>query len=324
MISVVVLARLLTPTDFGLVAMVASVASVLNILRDLGLSDATIQAPHITHKQVSALFWVNSLFGTGTTLLLMICSPLIALLFKEPRLTKIAFFYSLSFIFIGFSTQHVAILKRKMEFLKISAFSISSSVISILVAILLAANGFGYWAIIAKQAAMSACLVIGAWIFCRWRPGRPSLHSGARPMIRFGRNIVGNYVMNYFAGNVDKALIGWRSGATSLGFYDRAYQISSMPFDLLILPVQSVAVTTLSKLITEPEEFKRFFLNSMSILAFIGMPLSGVLALASKDLVLLLLGPQWAIDVAYLFNIKSRYRSNDSILYPSVAIYLIR
>lgn len=293
MISVIILARLLTPQHFGLVAMVASVGSIFNVFRDLGLSDATIQAPQLDHKQVSTLFWVNSLFGLGVSLLFMLFSPLIALFFKEPELVNIAVFFSLSFIFAGLSIQHMALLKRRMEFSKIALISLGSSVLSVIAAIAAAALGFGYWAIITRQVVLAMSLAAGAWVFCRWKPGKAASVASVLPMIKFGANIMGFYVMNYFAQNLDKTLIGWRNGAKMLGFYDRAYQLSGMPIETMTLPVQSVAVTTLSKLVNEPEHFKRYYLNALSILAFVGMPLSAYLAVVNKDLVLLLLGPQW-------------------------------
>lgn len=113
-------------------------------------------------------------------------------------------------------------------------------------------------------------------------------------MITFGANIIGYYIMNYFALNLDKTLIGWRSGANTLGFYDRAYQLSGTPVETLTIPIQSVAVSTLSKLMNSPDDFRRYYLNALSILAFVGMPLSAFLAVANKDIVLLLLGPQWS------------------------------
>ena len=293
MISVIVLARLLTPKQFGLVAMVASVGSIFNVFRDLGLSDATIQAPRIDHKQVSTLFWVNSVFGLGISFLFILFSPLIASFFKEPELVNIAIFFSFSFVFVGLSIQHMALMKRRMEFTKIAVVSLGSTFVSVAAAIATAALGFGYWAIIARQVVLAMGLAAGAWMFCRWRPGKPSRLSGVLPMIKFGANIIGFYVLNYFAQNLDKTLIGWRNGAKMLGFYDRAYQLSVMPIETMTLPVQSVGVTTLSKLANEPDNFKRYYLNALSILAFVGMPLSAFLAVVSKDLVLLLLGPQW-------------------------------
>ena len=162
-------------------------------------------------------------------------------------------------------------------------------------AIAAAALGLGYWAIITRQIVLAICLAAGSWVFCHWKPGKPSALSGVFPMIKFGANIIGFYVLNYFAQNLDKTLVGWRNGAKTLGFYDRAYQLSVMPIETMTLPVQSVAVTTLCKLANEPVNFKRYYLNALSILAFVGMPLSVFLAVVNKDLVLLLLGPQWEV-----------------------------
>lgn len=293
LISVVVLARLLTPKDFGLIAMVASVGSIFNVFRDLGLSDATIQAPRIEHRQVSTLFWVNAVFGAGISILFIACSPLIAWFFKEPALTMVSIFFSISFVFVGLAIQHMSLMKRKMEFTRIAVISVVSASVSVAAAIAAAALGFGYWAIVVRQVVLSVGLALGAWIGCRWRPGRPAPLRSVLPMIKFGGNIIGVYVLTYFTKNMDNALIGWRFGAKPLGFYDRGYQLSVMPADTLALPVQGVAVSTLSKLRSDPAAFRRYYLNAMSVLAFIGMPLSAFLAVSSRDIIRILLGAQW-------------------------------
>jgi len=303
-ISIIILARLLTPRDFGLVAMVASIAGVFGILRDLGLSDVTVQASEISHSQASTLFWVNSIFNGGIALVLIACSPLLAMFYKEQKLSGITILYSFSFIFIGLSTQHIALMKRYMRFGQIAIIGISSTVLGVMSAIILALLGFGYWAIVAKQIVLALCTAIGAWLFLSWRPGLPSFTREIWQMIKMGLNIVGFFIVNYLAHNMDKTLIGWRLGADSLGYYDRAFQLSVMPVSLLAMPLHAVAVSTLSKLKHEPTEYSKYYINSLKILTFFGLPISAFLFLMSNDIVLLLLGPNWG-QTAHLFKILS-------------------
>jgi PST family polysaccharide transporter len=303
-ISVIVLARLLTPADFGLVAMVASIAGIFSILRDLGLSDVTVQAPELNHTQVSTLFWVNSLFNTGIAILLIVCSPLIAKFYKEPKLIGITIVYSLSFIFIGISTQHFALLKRSMRFGCIAIVGISSTILSVAIAIIMAVNKFGYWSIITRQVTLALLSSVGAWILLSWKPGRPAFTKEVWRLIRMGLNIVGFFIVNYLAHNLDKTLIGWRLGAESLGFYDRAFQLSVMPVSVLAMPLYAVAVSTLSKLKKESDRFVNYYLNALKVLSFFGFPISVFLCLMSKDLIFLLLGPRWE-QAAAIFRILS-------------------
>ncbi len=303
-ISVIVLARLLTPSDFGLVAMVASIAGIFGILRDLGLSDVTVQAAEINQSQVSTLFWVNALFNTGIAIILIASSPLIAKFYKEPKLIGITIVYSFSFVFIGFSTQHFALLKRFMRFGQIAIIGILSTALSVGLSILLAGLKFGYWAIVAKQIMLALFSTIGAWIFLFWKPSKPVFTKEVWHMIKMGLNIVGFFIVNYLAHNLDKLLIGWRFGAERLGFYDRAFQLSVLPVSLLAMPLHAVAVSTLSKLKNEPDRFSNYYLNSIKLLTLLGFPISVFLCLMSKDIVFLLLGAQWG-EAGQIFRILS-------------------
>lgn len=121
-------------------------------------------------------------------------------------------------------------------------------------------------------------------------------------MVKFGVNTMGYYFVNYFARNLDKTLIGWQSGASALGFYSRAYFLFIAPINQFSLPLQSVAVTTLTKLKNEPDKYRRYLLNALSLLAFIGMPVSTVMASLSDSIITLLLGERW-IRTAQIFSI---------------------
>jgi len=293
MIGTLVLARLLAPSDFGLLAMVMVIAAILVEFGLLRLTEATIQRDDITHQQVSMLFWLNVFLCFGVCLLLLLSAPWFSWFYNEPRLTFVTMAIAPAFLLTGLSCQHLALLQRRMEFQKFAANEISANVISVGVGITLALQGWGIWALVVKQLTASASLALGAWALCSWRPGLPSRNSNIGPMVRFGLNSFGNYSMNYLCRSLDKALIGWSCGPQSLGYYDRAYHLFVMPINQLTYPLTNVAVATLSRLRTDPPKFHRYYLDALSLLAFVGMPLSGCLFLVGKDLVLLLLGSQW-------------------------------
>jgi len=302
MISIIILARLITPDDFGLVAMVTSISGFLLIFSRLGLTDATVQHPEINHKQISTLFWINAAFGIALMLLLMGISPFIAWLYGKPELILITIVLSVSFIFPGIRTQHMALLKRNMQFYKHAANEIVGTIISVIVAVIAGLLGLGYWALIARRLAYQIAATIGAWILCKWRPGAFAFGTGVRPMLKFGMNILGNYTVNYLSRSLDKALVGWQNGAQALGYYSNAYNLFAAPVTQLTMPLTNVAVSTLSRLYDEPEKYRRYYLKALSMLAFIGMPMSGFLTFMSHDVILLLLGPQWT-NAAEIFSI---------------------
>jgi len=293
MAGVMVLARILTPEDFGLVAMVTAIDVFVRMFRNLGLMDAIVQQEEINHKQVSTLFWINAAFGLSLTLIFMAMAPVVAWFYKEPRLVWIAILISLDYVLGGISTQHRALLKRNLQMYKWAAIEVLATTIGFGIAIILAWQGWGYWAIVVRIIAHAAAQAVGSWIFCQWRPGRPALGTGIRPMLRFGRNMLVNNFLNFVSESFDKILIGRIYGAQPLGYYSRAYHLFLAPAQQLSVPLTSVAVATLSRLSNDPEKYTRYFLNAFSMVAFVGFPLSGVLTLSGKSIVLLLLGPQW-------------------------------
>lgn len=294
-IGTIILARLLTPDDFGLIAMALSFSLLLQNFGVNGFTEAIIQRPEINHKQISTLFWINASISLGLTLFFIASSPVIALFYKEPRLKLIISVISLSILFAGLSTQHLALLKRNMQFHKTSANTVGASFISITVAITLAFWGWGYWALVARWVMLPLLTTIGAWILCRWRPGLPARGTGVWPMLKFAINTYGNFIMDYFRRYIDKIFLGRFYGTQSLGHYDRAYQLSNMLPNQLVHPMTSVAVATLSRLSDNPAKYRHNYLEVISLLAFVGMPISAILTLTGNDLILFLLGPQWVI-----------------------------
>ena len=294
-VGTMVLARILVPGDFGLVAMVTVLTNILVEFGTLRLSDATVQKDEINHRQISTLFWINFALCAGLTVVLMVASPLIAWFYKEPRLQSVTIVIAFTFVFSGLSIQHLALLQRNMEFHKIAFSQIIAIVVTDIIAIAMAWKGLGYWALVARRLGYPMGAAAGAWVLCRWRPGLPARDSEVRPMLKFGINSLGNYSMNYFSRSMDKVLIGWRYGSQLLGFYDRAYYLFVLPVNQLSYPLTSVAVATLSRLRDDPERYQRYYLNAISMIAFIGMPLSAILTLIGKDFILLLLGPQWGM-----------------------------
>src|SRR5258708_35193454 len=146
--SLMVLARLLDPRDFGLVGMVAAFTGVLNLFRDFGLSSATVQRRDVTDQQISTLFWINVLVGAVLALLLMAMSPLVVRFYHEPHLFWVTILLATSFIFNGAGGQHTALLERQMRFTALAVIDIISLVVSTIISISMAVAGFGYCALV--------------------------------------------------------------------------------------------------------------------------------------------------------------------------------
>jgi len=289
----IILARLLTPTDFGLVTMVLSFGMVLQSFGTNGFIEATIQREEVHHKQVSTLFWIGVALSFFLTLVFMALAPAIAWFYNEPRLKPIVLAFAGSILLAGLSTQHQALLKRKMQFYRVSAYETAATLISLAVAIAMAFWGWGHWALVARWVVSPLVISAGAWMLCGWRPGLPARGSGVRPMVRFALNTYGNYLLGYFGKTIDKILLGRFQGSYLLGNYDRAFQLANaLPLQLLSA-LTGVAISAFSRLSRDPEKYRDTYLRTLSTIAFVCMPLSAVLTLAGEDLILLLLGPQW-------------------------------
>lgn len=293
-VSTVVLARLLTPDDYGLVAMVTAVTGFVALFKDLGLSMATVQRKDITHAQVSNLFWINVGVSLILGVILCLISPLISWFYHEPRLIPITLVLSLAFIFSGLSVQHNALLRRQMRFSILSIVDIISLISGIVGAILLAWVGCGYWALVAMPILTSISYVIMVWLFCNWRPGGFTRGVGLRSMLAFGGHLTGFSIVNYFSRNLDQILIGRVWGSQALGFYSKAYHIMMLPISQIRGPLEAVSIPAMSHLQDDPVRYRKYYLKLIKIIAFISMPLMVVLFVFAEDIIYLILGPNWS------------------------------
>ncbi|MBD1834956.1 lipopolysaccharide biosynthesis protein [Cyanobacteria bacterium FACHB-472] len=291
--STVLLARLLTPQDYGLVGMVATVTGLVGLFKDMGLSTATVQKAEINHAQISTLFWLNVVFSLATMLITAAIAPLIAWFYGEPRLIWITLVSAIGFIFGGLTVQHQALLNRQMRFGALAMIDIVSMLIGVATAIVLALNGAGYWALVLMPLAMGMISALGVWFMCGWRPGLPVKHSGVSSMLAFGANLTGFGIINYFARNLDNLLIGRYWGAQQLGLYSKAYALLLLPINQINAPIASVALPTLSRLVDSPDRYRQAYLRIVEKLLMLTMPIMVFMIATSDWLVQLLLGSQW-------------------------------
>jgi PST family polysaccharide transporter len=300
--STMVLARVLTPEDYGINAMAVAINGFASVFSDLGLSNATVQQPEINHEQVSNLFWINVFIGFFLTIIIAASSPLAAWFYNTPALLEVMLSLSIIFTISGFSVQHSALLKRQMRFYSIAKIRVTSLLLGIIVAILASYFGLGYWALVLNTLTNVTANTLGFWYACKWVPTAPQRSIKVSSMVKFGADLVGFDVVNYFARNLDNILIGKFWGASVLGLYSKAYQLLMMPITNLRGPANSVAIPALSRLQNDPEMFKNYYLKYVSLLAFISMPLVAFMFICTEQLISILLGNQW-IEASKLFKI---------------------
>jgi PST family polysaccharide transporter len=292
-VAAIVLARLLAPSDFGVVTMVTTFSLLLMSFGLNGYTEAVIQREDLNHHLASNLFWINVGVGILFALIFSAAGSALAKFYNDPRVAHVAVGISLTIFFTNFSVIHLALLKRALLFSVTSANEVLAGILSVVVMIPLAWAGYGYWALVAGAVARPLFQSVGAFYLCRWLPSLPGRANGTADVVKFAMHVYGRFTVNYCDRNMDNLLVGWRFGSDSLGLYKKAYDLFVLPANQLLLPVQEVALSTLSRLDRESGQYRRYFLNGLSILAFIGMAMGAILTLEGKDLIRLLLGPRW-------------------------------
>lgn len=322
-VATVVLARLLTPVDFGLVAMVTAVTAIAAGFADLGLSEATIQRKDISHNQVSTLFWINFGMGLLLTLLTAAMAPVLAWFYKEPKLVGITLVVSLSFLIGGLRSQHTALLKRQMRFSALAIRDVTSYAVAVPVAIIMARHGAGYWAIVALPLALNLTQMVMSWVMVAWRPGLPRRDAEIRSMVNFGGNVAASYVIFNWVCSADNVLIGWYWGAGPLGLYSRAYNLLALAVAQITIPAASVAIPTFSRIQGDPELFARYYLRIMNLIMWIIAPLFGFLFVAATPVIVLTLGDKWR-EAAPVFQILAISALGQVLLQSTLWLFVSR
>ncbi|MFN2405176.1 MAG: lipopolysaccharide biosynthesis protein [Pyrinomonadaceae bacterium] len=289
-----VLARLLSPQDYGLIGMVAVFTGFVAMFKDAGLSLATVQRPEITYEQISTLFWVNVTLSTAITLFMVLLAPVIGWFYSEPRLVMITIATAAGFMFGGLAVQHEALLKRQMRFYALSVIAFVSMTVGYAVGIILALRGAGYWALVFSQLALLASNLLGVWIVCRWRPGRPQRNTGVRSMLSFGGNITGYALINYVSNNSSNLVVGRVFGPQPLGLYTKAAQLLSLPTEQINEPLATVSIPALSRLADDAERYRLAYLRIIEKVIMVTMPAIALMMATSDWLVRIVLGSQWS------------------------------
>lgn len=302
LVSTVVLARLLAPDDYGVLAMVLAVTAFAGLFRDLGLSAAAVQKRTLSRAEQSNLFWINIGFGAVLTLGLALAAPLVARFYDRPDVLGVTLVLSTTFIIASLGTQSGAALMRQMQFGRQAAAMISGGVVNLLVAVLLALQELGYWALVWGR--LSGQLVTSAALLTlsSFRPAWPDRRVKMRALLRFGANVAAFDLINYFHRNLDNVLIGRFCGTEALGLYNRAYTLLMFPISNVRAPVNAVAFPALSRLQDTPERFRAYYVRATSLIALLSMPLAALLFVAADPIIELALGEHW-LGVSPIFSV---------------------
>jgi PST family polysaccharide transporter len=292
-VATVILARLLAPADFGLVAMVTTFSTLLMSFGVNGFTEATIQREQMDDFIASNLFWINLAVGLVLTGGFAAAGPLLTHFYRDPLVAQVTLGISPTILIANSSYLHQALLMRAMRFSAVSVNQVVARAVSAAVSIVCAWAGLGYWALVAGAIALPLSTSIGAWWLCRWVPRRPRRVAGTGSLMQFAVNVYGRFSIRYCIRNMDNLLVGLRFQAATLGFYKKAYDLFAMSADQLVSPLANVALATLSRLTSDPAQYKRYLTKSLGMVAFVGMAICADLTLVGAHVIRLLLGPKW-------------------------------
>lgn len=317
LVGTVVLARLLTPDAFGLIAMVTSLVGIGEILRDFGLTSAAVQAKSLDKKQKSNLFWINSAIGFALTAVVFFCAPLIAQLYGEPELTDLTRALSFTFAFNGLATQFRAELNRRMRFSALNVVDTLPAVVGLVSAAVIAAVTGSVWALVSQQIVGAVLGLVLAVSLARWMPRLPSRHAEMKSLLTFGGGVLGTQGVAYVTKNIDNIAIGIVWGPVSLGLYSRAYQLLMAPIVQLLAPMTRVALPVLSRLQNEPERFMAFLRRGQLMGSLIAGTIYALVIGLAHPVVILVFGEDWLalVPIFQALAVGGIFRALNQVAY---------
>ena len=291
--SQIALARLLSPTDFGVVAMCAPIFGVFALFNDLGLSQAVIQRPDLTEDDSNNVFWINLALGCVLALMLLLLAPAVAGFYNDHRVAGVLATLSVLIIVNSLSFQQVALMHRRMEPLPILLIDIAPVLANLIASIFAALLNYGYWAIVIGQLAHTLTAGVLAWTLSPFRPAWPRALGQAMPLMKFGAHLTGLSIASFAATSLSPLLIGRIFGALEVGLFDRGYKLVNMSFIQFLTPLSRIAETSLARLSSDPSRYRKAHLQFSEALILFLTPGLICLAFMSDDAVQVLYGKQW-------------------------------
>lgn len=288
-----ILARLLKPDDFGVIAMIFVFTGFLKILRDFGLGASVIQKSNPTSKELDSLFWVTIGFGVFVTVVLIAFSSTIASFYELPKLSKLIKVISAAMFLGSVSIIPEALIKKNLDFKSLFFRNIGNLIISGSITILMAYYGYGVWALIFKEIIFNFLLIIFNFSLVKWRPSLSFNYNSIKSYLNFSLPLFGENTLNYFVRNIDNLLVGKLLGDTILGYYSKAYSLMLLPVRQISGSIANVMFPSLSIIKDDKAKVWVGYMNVVKIVSFVNFPIMISLYFFAGEVVLILFGSQW-------------------------------
>lgn len=291
--NIFVLARILPPSDYGLMAMATVVTNLALLIRDQGTSAAIIQKEDLTHHTINTVFWFNVMVGVVIALMIALCSPIIADYFKHDELIAILVILALIFPISSSSISHQALLERESKFKKLAFIEVISSLIAMVVAVAAALYGAGVYSLVLQAILMALLSSVQLWMVSSWRPqGKPSWQE-LKTLLPFTGHMTAFQLITYFFRNADSMIIGRLLGAVSLGVYSMAYRIMLLPVQNITWAASRALFPVMSRQQNDLDEMGKLYLQTLGFISFLTAPLMAGIFSVREIFVLVAFGQQW-------------------------------
>ena len=295
----VILARLLAPEDFGLMAMAMVLIGFMEIFYELGTSSAIIQRTEINQTLLSSLFYINIVFGALLGLLFVSTGTLIAELYQDARVAPILQVLGFVFVLSSLGLVHHALLRRRMQFDRLNIIGLIVVIFDGGTAVILAYWGWSVWALVYSVLVNRLVFIFLLYLALPWRPQFVFSWTEVNSVMHFIANLTGSKTFNYFSRNSDKFIIGKFLGASSLGFYSQAFKLITYPIDFVNATLGSVLFPALSRL-ENNQEFRVMYLRACGAIALITFPIFVGMGTLAEPFILVVYGAKWQPSIPLL------------------------
>lgn len=290
--SSIVLARLLTPRDFGLIATVYIFAGLASLLKDMGIASSIVRKRHVSQADLATAFWINALVGVGFTLVVGALGPVLASLYDAPELVALMWLVGVTFT-ISVHAVPIALLERRMEFRRIARVDVAAFVLGAAAAMTAAANGLGYYSLIVSPIVQALVMSVCFIRMTRFRPHGFIDRAAARELWAYTGGYTGANLLTYVRSNVDGLIVGKMLGQSALGYYGRGMVLVSMPLAQVNTVLHRVMLPTLSRLRDDRKRLARVYLSTVAVVCVAAGAGMAVLAAVADILVPVIWGQQW-------------------------------
>jgi len=295
----IVLARILTPEDFGLIGMLTIFIVIGRSLTNSGFGQALIQKKDANRIDFSTVFYFNIFTSIIIYLIIFVGSPLIAKFYREPQLVLLTKVLCLEFILNALSLIHITDLQKNLKFKAPSLIGIISVAISGATSIVLALKGFGVWALVTNTVLQSLITTLLLWKVSKWRPLLIFSVNSLKSLFAYGSKILLAGILNSVFKNIYFLVIGRYFQAESLGYYTRANQFTYLPLNTITLVITKVTYPVFSSIQDDIPKLKIGYTKSIRMLSALALPLMGIMYIIARPIIIIVLGDKWLPVVPY-------------------------